>query len=196
VTLNGTPGTSTTATLSFSEPNGTYPFVTAAVGYKASPSSGNVTVDGAQAYVAVTFSKVGVTTYYVTFTETGLATGTTWYVTLNGTPESSTNTTVIFSEPNGVYAFSVSNVTGYNQTTSSKGTVTVNGGPQGVSVSFSTGQVTSTSPSSGSSLWVYVLVAVVIIVVVAGVVLMVRRRQPPSQSTSSPPSPGTPGGPQ
>ena len=50
----------------------------------------------------------GKSTYHVTFTETGLPSGTSWSVTLAGSTQSSTTGTIQFSKANGTYAFTVS----------------------------------------------------------------------------------------
>jgi hypothetical protein len=124
VTLNGVSHTSTTNSMTFSESNGTYAFtVTAVVGYSAVPSTGTVVVNGAAAYQSITFTKIA--TYSVVFSETGLASGTSWTVTLGGVPQSSTTSTTTFTEPNGSYAFSVTAV-GYSAAPAS-GTISVNG---------------------------------------------------------------------
>ncbi|TMI31867.1 hypothetical protein E6H29_03925 [Candidatus Bathyarchaeota archaeon] len=52
-------------------------------------------------------------TYPVRLTETGLRPGTSWSVTLNHTTLSSTSESVLFSEPNGTYAFTVAPINGY-----------------------------------------------------------------------------------
>ena len=184
-TLGSTPEKATTPTIEFNETNGTYPFAasSASSSYTAGPSSGNITVRGAAVFQTITFTAVGVSTYLVTFTEIGLPTGTTWTVVLNNSAQSSTSTTVNFTEPKGAYPYTVQPVTGYNATPSS-GTVTVNG-PTGVPITFSTGPGTTTTTSStpGTPWWVYALVAVIIAVVLIGVVLFLRRRQPPAKST-------------
>ncbi len=134
VTVNGSTNGATTASIGFSEPNGTYSFSVGSVpGYTASPSSGTVTVNGAAAGVTITFTQV---TYSVTFTETGLPPGTNWSVTLNGAAMSSTTVTIIFTEPNGTYAFTVGSVAGYSSIPSS-GSITVSGAAQAQSIAFS-----------------------------------------------------------
>lgn len=49
------------------------------------------------------------TEYNVTFTETGLPSGTQWNVTFNGTEQSSTSASMVFVAPNGTYPYSVEN---------------------------------------------------------------------------------------
>jgi hypothetical protein len=64
--------------------------------------------------------------YPVVFNENGLSNATTWSVTLDGTTMPSQQPDIIFSKPNGTYAFSLVPPSGYSATPSS-GTVTVNG---------------------------------------------------------------------
>jgi PKD repeat protein len=71
----------------------------------------------------------------VTFTETGLPSGTSWSVTLGGTLASSTTSTLQFAEANGSYAYSIGVVTGYG-TNPSNGTLTVIGAPLSIAVAF------------------------------------------------------------
>jgi len=127
VTLNGTTKTSTNQSLVFNEPAGTYSYtVIPPTGYLASPSKGSVTVSTSNVTVAIAFSQK---TYSVTFTESGLPTGTQWSVTLNGTTKSSTNT-ITFTVPNGEYNYSVASPIPVNGVeyvaTEPSGTVTVN----------------------------------------------------------------------
>ena len=135
VTLNGSTQSSTGSTLTFTEPNGTYSFTVSSPGYQPSPASGSLTVKGAAVSQAVTFTQV---TYTVTFTETGLPASTNWSVTLNGVLQSSATDTITFTEPNGSYAYAVGNVPGWHITTGSyRGSITVNGGPESESMTFS-----------------------------------------------------------
>jgi hypothetical protein len=130
VTVGGTTLTSTTTSIGFSEPNGTYPYTVGVVpGYSTTQSS-SVTVTGATD-VAVPFSVVE---FSVTFTETGLPAGTSWSVTLNGATQSATTTSIVFEEPNGTYSYTVGVVQNY--TTTQSGSVSVTGANTGVSVPF------------------------------------------------------------
>lgn len=138
---------STTSTVDFTLPNGTYAF---AVGnasnatdlFVPSPAFGNVTVNGSAVTVDITFSAIPV--YEVSFVETGLPSGTNWSVVLfnessgwfwNG----SANATINFTVPNGVYNFSVSNASNASVLyvpSPANGTVTVNGKAVTVDVKF------------------------------------------------------------
>jgi len=83
----------------------------------------------------ITSSSPAPTTYPVTFTESGLPSGTSWSVTFNGQTSSSTSTTVSFSAVDGTYSYTIGAVSGYTSSPSS-GSVTVNGASAGVSVTF------------------------------------------------------------
>ena len=71
-------------------------------------------------------TNVTVSNYNVTFTETGLSSGTQWNVTLNGKLSSSTTTTNNFTEINGAYAYTVGSVKGYKELPLA-GNITVSG---------------------------------------------------------------------
>jgi hypothetical protein len=114
VTLGGTTNTSNpNKTVTFSEPNGTYPFEVGAVtGYSASPSFGNLTVDGGPLTQPIAFT-IQTTFYNVTFTETGLTAGTGWSVKLGGVTHSASTPSILFSESKGTYYYTISPVTGW-----------------------------------------------------------------------------------
>ena len=141
VTLNGTTSSATTNTVAFTEANGTYPFTVGSVaGYRSSPSSGSVTEDGAAVSESIAFTAIPPATYPVTFAETGLPSGTSWSVTLNGATSGSTTSRITFSETNGTYPYSIAPIAGYSTTYS--GQVTVNGASVSEAVTFT--QVTYT----------------------------------------------------
>ncbi|MGC8620271.1 MAG: InlB B-repeat-containing protein, partial [Thermoplasmata archaeon] len=64
--------------------------------------------------------------YSITFTESGLPSGTSWSVTLNGTTLSSTNSTITFQEPNGTYSYTIAPISGYRGNMYS-GSITIDG---------------------------------------------------------------------
>jgi hypothetical protein len=139
-TLNSSPPYYTPTTLGLYVPNGTVTFhASASGGYTLSPASGTVTVNGANA--SVTLSAYAPPMYSVNFIETGLPSGTTWYVDLGGGPNSSTgswsvSSAVTFSRSNGTYGFSVG--TNYSFAPSpASGSVAVRGGAVNVSIQFS-----------------------------------------------------------
>jgi len=133
VTLNGITMNSTTNTILFSLPNGTYSYSIPNVsGLVANPSSGTIVVSGNNVTITVQFTSK---TYTVTFVEQGLPSGTTWNVTLNGMTKSSSINTITFQLPNGVYYYTVSNLTNYVAIPSS-GTVIVSNDNVYVTITF------------------------------------------------------------
>ena len=97
------------------------------------PYSGTVVVSGAS--VTEPTLVYSAETYTVTFTETGLPSGDSWSVTMNGVTMSSTGSTIVFTEVNGTYSYKVSPISGCGESTSS-GTVTVNGANVSVSITI------------------------------------------------------------
>ena len=125
VTLNSVRATSSSPSVDFNEPNGTYSFSVGAVtGYSASPLTGSVNVNGAAVKEIIDFSHGP---YAVFITETGLRNGTHWSASLANTNQTATapNATV-FAAVNGTYAFYIDVVGGYTASPAS-GTVAVKG---------------------------------------------------------------------
>lgn len=85
--------------------------------------------------------------YTVTFSENGLPTGATWSVTLGASTLSSTGS-IVFSEKNGTYPFKVGTVSGYAPSPTS-GNVSVNGGPQSETVTYTNTSSRPLGPSFG-----------------------------------------------
>jgi YVTN family beta-propeller protein len=135
VTCNGLP-VSGVSTIPFSEPNGTFPFSVGGVaGLVPTPSSGNVTVNGANVTVAIIFAApFHASRYVVSLTETGLPAGTSWSVTLNGSTRSANGSRIAFTELNGTFDCSVAAVAGF--TASFPTTVVVAGANLTVPVDF------------------------------------------------------------
>jgi thermopsin len=73
--------------------------------------------------------------YAITFTESGLPTGTPWSVMINGYTQTATGSAMTFYEPNGTYAFVVSPISGYTANPA-LGAVIVDGAAQSVAVSW------------------------------------------------------------
>ena len=173
VTFNGLTQSSTGSSITFpSISPGTYNYtVTAPGGYSASPSIGSVTVSTSNVTVAIAFSQQ---TYSVTFTETGLPSGTQWSVTLNGKTETSTTNTISFVEPNGTYSFTIASINGYSVSQSS-GSITVNGTNISQNITFKP-VTTTTSPSSNDYL-IYIITAIVVIAAAIGAVVAMGRKK-------------------
>ncbi|MFZ0829841.1 MAG: hypothetical protein WAN40_01740, partial [Thermoplasmata archaeon] len=116
---------------------GTYPVsATACTGYtleslvgsgSVTVSSGTATVSGA-GEITATFVPNPPPTYTVSFTETGLPSAAPWSATLGGIQHASTTNTITFTEPNGTYAYTITDISGWHQTSLPyTGTVTVSG---------------------------------------------------------------------
>lgn len=125
VALNGAMKSSMNTTISFIEPNGTYPFKVGNVsGYKASLLYGNVTVNGNNAYVYLTFTRSAYTIYFI---ESGLSNGTNWSVTIGSKTISSSSSSIYFVLSPGNYTYNVNPVKGYVITSQAKGSLNLNG---------------------------------------------------------------------
>jgi hypothetical protein len=120
VTLNGAMQSSTSSTITFTEPNGKYDYTATEAG--SASTSGSFLINGSKLTVTVAF-------YKATFKEKGLLSGTIWTVTVNGTPRTSkasaTVSTIVFYLAKGTYSYTV-NATGYTAKPS-MGAVPVNG---------------------------------------------------------------------
>jgi hypothetical protein len=130
VTLAGVPVSGTASTLVFEEDDGTYSYSVANVGASApTPSSGSLTVAGAPVSQPIAFATPagGAGPYLVSFSESGLATGTSWTVVLNGSSLSAAAPAELnFHATNGTFPFSVSAANGWTPAPRS-GTITVAG---------------------------------------------------------------------
>jgi parallel beta-helix repeat protein len=187
VTLDGTKGSSTNATIVFHEPSGSYGYVVEPLaGYTAAPSSGTTNVGTSAVTVAIVFTPVK---YAVEFVETGAPTGATWSVTLNGTTVSSTTASLSFSVTNGTYSYTVTFPSGYTGSPSSA-KVTVSGAALTVYVSiYSTTAPPGTSVSTASTNEIYALAAglgIALAIALVGWALYLSRRKPRSGASSSP----------
>ncbi len=137
VLLGGVDRTSQDFWIYFNEPNGSFGFtVSGPDGWSASPSSGTVLISGQAASWYIYFTQAPPSTYDVNFTEAGLPTGTSWSVTLAGTPQASTTSEITFSEEPGTYQYTVATAGGRVPTPSS-GQLSVASSAVYVSVAFS-----------------------------------------------------------
>jgi DNA-binding beta-propeller fold protein YncE len=181
VTFNATPSASTTSSIGYTVPDGSYSFTVGTVtGYTPTPASGPVTVNGGPQAIPIVFTATPPGTYLVRFTETGLPAGTSWTVTLESTPGSSTTDTILFAEGNNTYSFTVGTVSGYTAAPSS-GSVVVDGGPVSKTITFTA--VTTPPPSSSSSGFLglpgsdgYVLLGLLVAALVVLLLLLAARR--------------------
>jgi len=98
---------STTTMIPTALPNGSYTFTAATVDKEYSSPGGGFTVAGAGIWETLSFSLVR---YAVTFTATGLPSGTEWFVNLSKIGQghySSTTNAITLAEPNGSYTYAV-----------------------------------------------------------------------------------------
>jgi len=110
------------------------------------PSGGSFTVAGSGLSEPVPFTSTSVKQFLVTFTESGLPNGATWYVNITGQPKlsatvsSSSGTSVSISLPNATYDYTAA--TGQKGwTTPSSSSFTVAGGPLNQPVPFTSKSV-------------------------------------------------------
>jgi len=200
VSLGGaSPVGSMSGTISFSELNGTYPYrISDVPGWHQStiPYAGNLTVDGGPV------SEEGLVfvreSYSVTFTETGLPDGASWSVALGGSVMGSMTNSLVFTEPNGTYTFTVGPVAGYAANRSVV-QITLQGFPMSVPLLFSSNRSSSATLLNLPNNEGYALVGGIVAVVLAmAAVALLRRRQrgrpnsgaspPPTGDRSPPPS--------
>ena len=135
VTLNSSMKSSSSGSIVYSPTNGLYMnasySISSVSGFVASNNSGFLALDGKNSVIAVEFTPYN---YSVKFTESNLPAGTTWSVTLNGSLESSSTSTISFSVPNGTYNYSIESVSGYH--TTSSGNLKIDSAPVSVKVAF------------------------------------------------------------
>jgi Periplasmic copper-binding protein (NosD)/Right handed beta helix region len=203
VTVDGKNYTGAASSITIALANGTYNYSVAAIdGYVVSPAKGSVSVDQNAPSVSLAFAAV---LYAVTFTEYGLASGTTWNITIDGTPLTSTGTTITFHLANGTYTYQAGTVSGYTLVPSS-GTQQVSGPGSNIAVSYTATTSSSSPVSSNDLLWLLLGVVVILVVVIALLLLRGRPKaavapapgwSPPAGAAPPappppPPAPGTP----
>jgi YVTN family beta-propeller protein len=216
VELNGTTQSSSGPSITFDVQNGTDPFtVTPVAGFSASPASGSVVINGDFPTTTIAFAPSSSTgappaKYSVTFTESGLSTGTRWMVELNGTAASSLTSSLVFSEPNGTETFTVGAVSGYMDTPQT-GALLVAGTPVTQSIQFAANASTSPNKNGSSASnpggllglpgaegYLLIVLIVALLLIVAAIALRSRHKggtppAPSAPSGESPPPPSDPG---
>jgi hypothetical protein len=177
VTLGTTTTPSTGTTIAFTEMNGTYSYSVGAVnGYTIGVASGSIKVAGENTGATVVFTAVPPGTFALTFTETGLQSGTNWSVTIGtSTVYSQGGDVVSFHEANGTVNYQVGAVNGYSSSPAT-GSVTLAGAAKNVEVTFTANGGSSSSSSSGLSTLDYAIIAVVILLLVIAAVYALSRR--------------------
>lgn len=133
VTLNGTTMSAPFTSIQFNVPAGNYSFsVNTSSGFILSPSNGTVSVVYSPVSVHITNIGYG---YPAKFTESGLPSGTAWYVNLsNGDMLHASTPAMTVELLNGSYNYTV--VTANPYYSAKSGSFTVDGAAQSVSVAF------------------------------------------------------------
>ena len=162
----------TGSTLSANLINGTYNYTVASSNkiYKPSPYDTHFTISGSSYAVREPFTTL---TYNVTFTESGLPSGTAWYVNLSNGMKSGaiTTSTYSFSLTNGSVSYTIAGTSGYSANRTS-GSFTVNGYNMAISVKFSK----PPSPSSSiTAIEEYSIVGAVVAIALIGAFIWKRR---------------------
>lgn len=154
VTLNGVTQTSTTATVAFSVPNGTYSYTINSVsGYSGGSVNGTITVNGAAVSESASYTLI---TYMVTVVESGLPSGSSWNATLTGSggasySVTSTSTSAQIAVAPGTYTVNVTGPSGYSVTLQSS-TLTITNSSSALVAQFgSTSHATTSSSNSNSN---------------------------------------------
>ncbi|MGC8630214.1 MAG: hypothetical protein ACP5T1_04390, partial [Thermoplasmata archaeon] len=177
VTFNGVQENSTTSTITFTGISaGTYSYMVSSItGYRAVPS-GTVTVTG-NSSVQISFVAVP-TSFTVTFTESGLASGTSWSVTFNGVQQNSTTSTITFTGISaGTYSYTIQNVSSY--VSPGAATITINGNSN-VNVAFAKSPSTPSGISSflatGTGSILTVIIIIVLVIAIIGLIVAYVRK--------------------
>ncbi len=131
-------------------------------------------------------------TFSVTFTESGLSSGTNWSVTFNGVTHSSTTNTITFSAPMGSWGYTVNGVSGYQLQSGPTGTVTMTGSPVTIAVVYTSTSALATQNTVNGYFALALAIAVIALVVALIAFLMHRRGGKKSEPASSPPQAWTP----
>ena len=133
----GNAYTSSSAYLSFLEPNGTYSYSISTGNKSFKPSSqisGIFVVNGTEISQPLVFLPV---VYAVTFSEYGLKSGTEWYVNMsNGQSHSTTQSVLTFSEMNNTYHYTLAVVNKQYKPVVYSSYFIVSGGPVSENVNF------------------------------------------------------------
>ncbi len=177
-TLGTTVLSSSSSVLVFHEPNGTLSLSLTSSGFRVSAPT-TVLVKGSDLIVPVQFSQP---TFSVTFGETGLPAGSTWFVSLGSVTLSSTSSAIVFNVANGTSTYVVGGASGYTASPSN-GQTSVNGQAVSVSISFHGVQKAAGLSSLDMGL-IGGLVALLVLAAIGWFLALGRRRGPSTGSSS------------
>ncbi len=130
-------------------------------------------------------------TFTVTFTESGLSSGTNWSVTFNGVTKNSTTSTIVFTATMGTYSYTLNGVQGYQLVSGSTGSVTLTGQAGAISVVYTSTQALATQ-STVNGYFAIALALAIIALVLALIAFLMHRRKPGANAASNPPQAWTP----
>src|SRR5207245_9966427 len=97
-----------------------------------------------------------------------------WSVTVDGSLESSTGSTIAYAEMNGTYSYTVNVPSGYTSNPES-GTLTVHGASVATTIRF----VSTPASSPSFSAYLYIGVPAAVVGAGAGALVLIRRRRTP-----------------
>jgi YVTN family beta-propeller protein len=207
-----------TSTLSTTLANGSYAYqVSAPSGFVATPSSGELVVNGTAVVLSISFRPIPAATYPLRFSETGLPAGKPWTVSVNGTVSTALGIDLNVSLTNGTYGYFVGSPAGYGATPAD-GIVVVAGLSRSISLVFAPVPTNGPPPANNSSkgtqrsgtnttttvypaTWLWLLTGLVVAeaaALIALALLLARRpgaARTPSAPTNYPPPPGAQGPP-
>jgi hypothetical protein len=153
VVLDGVSHSSSGSTINFTATNGTHNFtVDPIAGYAPNVSRGSFVMAGANRSFVLTWSQV---TYAILASESGLAAGLPWGLTVNGADHTGPGPSLSFRLPNGTYAYTVDAVAGYRATVS-RSSIVVAGAGVNLSLTFTGVPYAVTFQESGlpdGSMW-------------------------------------------
>jgi hypothetical protein len=131
------------------------------------------------------------TVWRIKVIETGLAAGTKWTATVNGTSKHTTAVLNTFFVVNGTYGWTVANVTGYTVSPQS-GSVTVNNANVTVTVTYTPGAGSGGGGGLISKYWWVAVVGLLILLLLIILVVRWRRRKAaPAEEWTPPAGAGT-----
>ncbi len=152
--------------------NGSYTYIVASSNKVYAPVQryGTLSINDSSASLSITFSKV---TYTVIFSETGLSSGTYWYVNFSGTNKSSLDGTITFSSANGTYTYFTGSSNGYI-TSNSSGSIAVNGSKVTKAITFNSAGGTASSGITSTEM--YIIIGAVVAIAAVGSAFALTRK--------------------
>lgn len=180
VTFASVTESSTTNSLAYAEANGSYSFAVSDVpGFDPAPVTGNLSVGGSPVSQVIQFIPILPGMYELAFTGPALPANAAWSIVVGGVAHSAIGTTLVLSEPNGTYSFSVLPPAGYSASPSS-GSIVVAGHAAQQSIAFQRSSASTGSGLSGFDYFWGALIGAAIALAVAGLLwVWIKRRGPP-----------------